>query len=127
MTTQTVITRSDEGGVTITKTDDAPATPAPPPPPGIATIGVPTVVVHRHHSFDYGAFIGGMLFGLLLYFIAQTWVRWQRHRPVDFARKAPEADRMAADVAALARRTATLETIVTDPARRTAEEIDALR
>ncbi len=34
---------------------------------------------------------------------------------------------MAADVAALARRTATLETIVTDPAQRTAREIDALR
>ena len=124
---KTVTISGPDGQVVVTKTDDDGALPVPPPPPAIATVGVPTIVVHRHHAFDYGAFVGGLLFGLLLYFVAQTWVRWQRHRPVDLARKGPEADRMAADVAALARRTATLETIVTDPAQRTAREIDALR
>ncbi len=43
------------------------------------------------------------------------------------ASRGPQEDRMAAAVAALARHTATFETIVTDPARRTAHEIDALR
>ena len=72
------------------------------------------------------------MMGLLLYYVLQTWARRRRHRPAKLNSPAnveasSEQARMAADVAALARRTATLETIVTDPAQRTAREIEALR
>ena len=76
------------------------------------------------------------MLGLLLYFIVQSAIRRQVRRDARGAaraaaigpqREVDDQDRMAAAVAALARRTAALETIVTDPAQRTAREIDALR
>lgn len=127
MTTKTVTIGGEGGAVVITKTDDAATmTNAALPPSGTET-GMPIVIRDHHRGFDGGSFCAGIFFGLLLYFIAQNWIRWQRHRPVNLDRNDADQNRMAADVAALAKRTATLETIVTDPAQRTAREIDALR
>ena len=135
MTTST-ITREADGDVTITRTDDG-------PPLHLAgTAQVPVVLhaaqpdgfsvgVHSDRPLDGGSFVAGLFLGALLYFIIQTAMRWHARREARTRRDAvslgPQEDRMAADVAALARRTATLETIVTDPAHRTAREIDALR
>ena len=122
MTTKTVTIGGPDGAVVITKDDDGAMDVAP-----TTATGTP-IVFHHRHPLDTGSFVAGLFLGLLLYFIAQSWLRWQRHRPVKLDRR-DDADqtRMAADVAALARRTATLETIVTDPAQRTARDIEALR
>ena len=99
-------------------------------------LGPDGAYVHSDKPLDPGSFLAGLLLGALLYFIIQSAMRWHARREVrSIARAAaigPQAasrdsDGMAAAVAALARRTATLETIVTDPAQRTAREIDALR
>ncbi len=129
------VTTSD-GQVIVTTDDDLPAPPAPPSPPhlhrGMLHLGPDGAYVHSGQPLDPGSFFAGLMLGALLYFILQTAMRWHARREVRGAARAaaigPQAeDRMAAEVAALARRTATLETIVTDPAHRTAREIDALR
>lgn len=113
----TIVARDDDDGTTMTNVAG---------PTG--TTGAPIVIhTHHHRPLDGGSFVAGLFLGLLLYFIAQNWVRWQRRRPARPDPDEPGQTRMAADVAALARRTATLETIVTDPAQRTAREIEALR
>ncbi len=138
-------------GQVIVSTDDGTPS-APPAPPGTAIVvhrdsgleaGIVrsgddfTVGMHSQHPLDTGSFVAGLMLGLLLYFIVQTAMRWHARREArGHARAAaigPRATesanqtRMMADVAALARRTATLETIVTDPAQRTLREIEALR
>ena len=136
---ETVTAISSDSGDTVTITP-----PAPPPPPksrGL-TVGTDagpgsfTVGVHSDRPLDGASFIAGLMLGALLFFIVQSAMRWHARREAKgHARAAaigPQAmakdhDRMAAEVAALARRTATLETIVTDPAQRTLREIDALR
>lgn len=125
MSTKTV-TINPDGTMTIVKTADAATTTltgVPPPP--------------RHRSDDHpdpGSIGLGMLLGaggVLLIQRRRRLVRETRERLDAIGQqgsdKFAERDRMAADVAALARRTATLETIVTDPAHRTAREIEALR
>ncbi len=127
------ITRDADGSVTITRSDDGP----PPAPPaefeaGIVRSGTGyTVGVHSHRPFNGGSFTAGLMLGMLLLFIVQSAMKFYARRAArsrrDAASIGPAEDRMAAEVAALARRTATLETIVTDPAQRTAREIEALR
>ncbi len=125
------VTTSD-GTVIISRDDDAPPMPPAPPAPVILhrADGF-TVGVHSDKPLDTGSFIAGLMLGALLYFIIQCTMRYfarrEARRQRDAASIGPQEDRMAAEVAALARRTATLETIVTDPAQRTAREIDALR
>jgi hypothetical protein len=130
----TVIATSDSGdSVTITP-PTPPTPPFPPAFPGHAQSSF-TVGVHSDRPLDGASFTAGLLLGALLYFILQTAMRWHARREARGTTRAaaigpqPDArdDGMAAAVAALARRTATLETIVTDPAQRTAREIDALR
>lgn len=98
---------------------------------GMIHLGPDGAYVHSGKPLDPGSFVAGLMLGLLAYFILQTAMRWHARRAVGSARGAaigPQSDDpIAAVVAALARRTATLETIVTDPAQRTAREIDALR
>lgn len=122
MTTRTIQT----GDRTITITDDGP-----PPLPGMPESGIghePRVVVRDHQGIDFGSFVVGMLAELLLLWLMQRRrAIVERRRERDEAMIGVSADRMAAEVAALARRTATLETIVTDPGQRTARAIDALR
>jgi len=143
------VTTTDEGTVTATSSDSGdsvvtitPPTPPPPPESRGLTVGTDagpgsfTVGVHSDRPLDGASFIAGLMLGALLFFIVQSAMRWHARREAKgHARAAaigPQAmakdhDRMAAEVAALARRTATLETIVTDPAQRTLREIDALR
>lgn len=128
MTTKTV-TITKDGTMTVVKTDEdgPPAPPAAPPAPGSI---VPPMVIREHHGrgFDGASFVTGLIVGILLLLFFQRRINRRRHRPVDLDRRDDaEQTRMAESVAALARRTATLETIVTDPAQRTAREIDALR
>ena len=91
-----------------------------------------TVGVHSDRPLDGASFIAGLMLGMLVLFIIQRAMRFYTRRDAKAHARAaaigPQGeDRMAAEVAALARRTATLETIVTDPAHRTAREIEALR
>jgi len=82
------------------------------------------IVLHRHRdgSFHGPDFVFGMMIGALLLHL------FQRNRRRRVARAAePVTDVSQHDVAALARRTANLERIITDPATRTANEIEALR
>ncbi|MBC7496505.1 MAG: hypothetical protein H7243_04985 [Sphingomonadaceae bacterium] len=134
---------SSDGTVTVTTSDDGPSTP--PVLPELArshTVGIDsgpssfTVGVHSEKPLDGASFIAGLMLGALLYFIIQTAMRWHARREIRSTKRAAaigpqtdarDQDGMAAAVAALARRTATLETIVTDPAQRTAREIEALR
>ncbi len=83
-----------------------------------------SVVVHRphHQSFEFGSFLAGIVVTLLVLWLI-------RRRAAKLVREAvrdhePAVDR---DFAELARRTATLERIVTEPAMRLTKEIDALR
>lgn len=134
MTTKTV-TIGRDGTLIVTKTDDSGA-PVPPPPPGLEAGIVRsgdgfTVGMHSQRPLDSGSFIAGLMLGMLILFIIQRAMRFYARREAKAVARAasigPQEDRMAAEVAALARRTATLETIVTDPAQRTAREIEALR
>ncbi|GEM_PF-621854 len=81
------------------------------------------VVLQRHHEMPFSeAFTMGIITGVLLVLISKALRRRWLHQPD------PQiADVSRQEVAALAARTATLEQIVTDPATRTAREIDALR
>ncbi len=99
---------------------------------GLVHIGPDGAGVHSGRPLDTGSFVAGLTLGMLIYFILQSAMRWHARREVRSIKRAaaigPQTDDgMAAAVAALARRTATLETIVTDPAQRTAREIEALR
>ncbi len=115
----------------------APLMPPTPPLPTIAGGHLSatdnlTIGVHSDKPLDGASFIAGLMLGALLYFIIQSAMRWHARREVRSIARAvaigPQIDDgMAAAVAALSRRTATLETIVTDPAQRTARAIDALR
>ncbi len=86
-------------------------------------IGQPMMIIHRSDGMEPGAaFFMGMIMGAFILWLLQREGRRRRHRPD------PQiADVSQHDVAALARRTATLERIITDPATRTANEIEALR
>lgn len=124
MTTKTV-TIGKDGSLVVTKTDDDGA-PTPPPPPG-SEMAMPVMIRDHHRDVPPAVhFVLGVIVGMIVLLLVQRRLASRRHRPVKLDRTA-DGDRMAADVAALARRTATLETIVTDPAQRTAREIDALR
>lgn len=86
------------------------------------------------------AFILGMMFGALALFAAQTWLRsWRVRRRQGAARSgridqsgridaapADEARRLR-EIEELHQRLAVLERIATDPAQRTAAEIERLR
>lgn len=128
MSTKTV-TIAKDGSLTVFKSDDDAAA-TPPAPPG-SEVGAPMVIREHHRGIDGGSFTAGLMMGLLLFFIIQTAMRSHARREARAnalaASIGPQEDRMAAEVAALSRRTATLETIVTDPAQRTAREIEALR
>ena len=139
MSSSSVTTNAD-GSVTVTSQDgdDTSIVTTPPPPPllhqhhGMLHLGPDGAYVHSGRPLDPGSFFAGLMLGALLYFILQSAMRWHARREArGIARAAaigPQPDgRMVAEIAALARRTATLETIVTDPAHRTAREIDALR
>lgn len=146
------VTTSADGTVTVTSDDgDETSTvvtpPTPPLPPtapltlahlhrGLLHIGPDGAYVHSGKPLDRGSFFAGLTVALLVYLAVRVMRRLGRRREARGAARAaaigPQADArdhegMAAAVAALARRTATLETIVTDPAHRTAREIDALR
>lgn len=126
MTTKTV-TITKDGTLTVVKSDeDGP--PVPPPPGQTRSHDGFNVGIHSSKPFDGASFVVGLIVGMLVLLFFQRRARSRRHRPVDVARRdGADQARMAENVAALARRTATLETIVTDPAQRTAREIDALR
>jgi hypothetical protein len=125
---KTVTIAGGDGQVVITKTDDGTTAVT---PPTSSEIGAPVVIREHHRPFDGGLFLGAFLLGMIALFLIQSAMRVYARREArsrrDAATIGPQEDRMAAEVAALARRTATLETIVTDPAQRTAREIDALR
>ncbi len=113
-TTET--TRIGPDGVTTTTTTEAPGLP-------------------QHHGNNAmppeAAFFLGMIAGAIIYWLVQRGNRAKAaHRAAELALKAapaPEAARIESEVSALARRTATLERIVTDRSARVADEIDALR
>jgi len=138
MSSSSVSTSADGTSVAVTTDDDAPTPPTPPAPPiggkGVVLhVGGEGLYVQSDRPLDPGSFIAGLLLGGLLYYLIGLRMRgWLARREARGVARAaaigPQGeDRMAAEVAALARRTATLETIVTDPAHRTAREIDALR
>ena len=81
-------------------------------------------VHHHHQGIDGGSFTLGLLVGAAGFWFAQ------RKRRARLAAEPPAPVRDAqfeSDVAGLARRTAALEKIVTEPSRRLAQDIDALR
>lgn len=127
------VTTSD-GQVVVTSDDDAPPPMPAPPPPGVPhTAQIPdSFYYHWNNPLDPASLVLGIIIGMLMFRIIQRFGRLRARREArGHARAAaigpqPE-DRMAVEVAALAKRTATLETIVTDPAQRTAREIEALR
>ncbi len=80
--------------------------------------------VHHHQDFDGGAFTAGLFVGAGVFWLAQ---RKRRARLADIAAPPAAPDRFESEVAALARRTATLERIVTAPGARVERDIDALR
>ena len=89
-----------------------------------STDGDATIVKHHGHSpFDFGSFVAGVFACLLVMWL----IRRRKERLV----RLHEAGRATAafdqDYAELAKRTATLERIVTEPAARLDREIDALR
>lgn len=137
MASNSITTTADGETVVVTTDDGIPTPPAPPAPvfpqhQGMLHLGPDGAYVHSGKPLDPGSFIAGLMLGMFLLFIVQTAMRvYARREARGHARAAaigPQTDdRMAADVAALARRTAALETIVTDPAHRTAREIEALR
>lgn len=132
-----LITTSADGDHVVSTTPASPATPTTPPTPAtpgghFTSTGDFTVGIHSDKPFDGASFVVGLLVGVLLVFVINRLRRRHARREARGMAHAaaigpqPE-DRMAAEVAALSRRTATLETIVTDPAQRTAREIEALR
>lgn len=127
MTTKTV-TIGKDGSLVITKSDDGDSAPPPPPPPPTTETATP-IVIHKHHrdsDLHGGSFFGGMVMGALLLLLFQMLRRRKLER---LAQTEPRRDGVRTDgeYAALARRTANLERIVTDPAQRVGAEIDALR
>ncbi len=143
MSSASVSTDNDgDGDVVITKTVDASGVTIATGPAstlpllhqhrGMIHLGPDGAYVHSGKPLDPGSFFAGLMLGALLYFIVQTALRWHARREARMMAQAAaigpqREDRTAADIAALARRTAALETIVTDPAHRTAREIEALR
>lgn len=122
----------DDGDVTIVKTSPAGQLPLLHQHHGMVHFGPDGAYVHSGKPLDLGSFFFGLMMGMLALWLIQVWRRGRRRTRDRLAAIGPQPvsvdhDRMAAEVAALARRTATLETIVTDPAQRTAREIDALR
>jgi len=115
----TTIQNEDGSTVTVVKNSDGDT---------VATTQQPqALVIRSHHGTDAGAaFFMGMIMGAFILWLLQREGRRRRHRP-DAQVAAGVHDVSRDEVAALARRTATLEQIVTDPAARTAREIDALR
>ncbi len=108
---------SDDDGTVVVTTDGEASTIAP----------GHSVTIHRHDGMEPGAaFFMGMFMGAFILWLLQREGRRRSRRP-DAAVVASVHDVSRDEVAALARRTATLEQIVTDPAARTAREIDALR
>ena len=95
------------------------------------TIGADgTVNVHRvhHDHFDGGSFFAGIMAA----FFVMWLTRLRRRRNRDTAAAVTEAPRngqrdFEREYHELAKRTATLERIVTDPAQRVHNEIEALR
>lgn len=91
----------------------------------IGTTEIPGVRIIKHddHMPPQPAFVMGMIFGALMFWLIQSW----RRRGQDLkASRAGADDRRyneSSEIAALARRTAALETIVTDPAQRVSREI----
>ena len=77
------------------------------------------VIIHHHGMPASASFSMGMILGALI-----VWLLQRRRRSLPDLQV---ADVGHGDIAALARRTATLERIITDPATRTASEIEALR
>lgn len=98
----------------------------------IATVGVPTIEVgHRSHGDhpDGGSVVLGIFIGAGAVLLRQRLTRGRaRDAELRSDRRAePRDSRYDSEVAELARRTATLERIVTDPAHRVDREIEALR
>ena len=128
MSSSTSSSTSPDGTVTTVVTDDG--TPPVPPMPPLRSDGSSVMLVagdtpaHRGHPMPGEVlFMFGMIAGALLLWLIQRGNRAKVRRAVE----TPTVDRFGTDVEALARRTATLERIVTDPARRVDAEIDALR
>ena len=93
----------------------------------VATDGTTTTYhVPHHNSFDGGAFFAGM-FVAVGAMIAAKFVRRRKARLIASIEGRRDAARVDQDYEALARRTATLERIVTEPATRLDREIEALR
>ena len=98
----------------------------------IATVGVPTIEVgHRGHGDhpDGGSVFLGIFIGAGAVLLRQRLIK-RRARDAELrsdSRAEPRDSRYDSEVAELARRTATLERIVIDPARRVDREIEALR
>lgn len=118
------IDADDDGDRTVTATAIGPDQTAGGPALTSAYVGQPAqATIHVHHGMPAGgAFTLGLVVGAVMLRLVQRQISRRRHRPD------PEiADISHTDVAALARRTANLERIITDPATRTANEIDALR
>lgn len=76
------------------------------------------------------AFVMGMLAGMLLLWFAQTWRRNTQAVRAAQAREAAlgeQNDRLGDELTEVRQRLNVLEAIATDPAHRTAAQIDALR
>ena len=99
----------------------------------VATVGIPTIQVgHRGHGDhpDGGSVFLGICIGAGAVLLRQRLTK-RRARMAELLaterRSEPRDSRYDSEVAELARRTATLERIVTDPAHRVDREIEALR
>ncbi|MDQ8755648.1 hypothetical protein RCO27_05350 [Sphingosinicella sp. LHD-64] len=77
------------------------------------------------------AFVMGMMFGALLLWFAQSLFRSHRLRKESaaklIAREHPDEQRRLREIDELHKRLAVLERLATDPAERTAAEIERLR
>ena len=75
------------------------------------------------------AFVMGMMFGALLLWWIQSLLRSRRQRKSEgrFAEAPADEQRRLREIDELHERLAVLERIATDPARRTADEIERLR
>ncbi|MBV8971656.1 MAG: hypothetical protein JO290_05130 [Sphingomonadaceae bacterium] len=126
------VTSDDGGDVSTVTTPTTPQVPALPPVQhrGMIHLGPDGAYVHSGKPLDPGSFFAGLVVGVFLLVAARAVRRWLARRDAEGTARAAAIgpqDRTAAEIAALARRTAALETIVTDPAHRTAQAIDALR
>ncbi len=119
MSTKTV-TIGKDGTLVITKSDEGAS--------GSSETTTPIVIHPGHHrsGFDASSFIAGLIVGMVLLLLVQRRKRVKAQRAA-LADADGDGRRADSDYAALARRTATLERIVTDPAQRVGAEIDALR